>query len=657
MSLFSRSRAWSVLLLAAFLLPLMACESIDDDGDFAVEIRTAAAQGIPFNTLVELHAGIDEPRETWTARVDPNGVLRFRFEEDNLPHPRDFIWLEAQVQRADGVLIDLKVLVDEWQHIEAAVDEDGQITPNEFPRLFFSALRLVESEMLEHEADGLIRDGEKLRQYLDELDAQVLLDSTTALMVALNTSDPGFPDELDEIRKLFTQPEITRDLILQAGDTQPDLLAEIRTRVLDQADRKAGWNEPSELLGRFAMHLPRFPGITGDVFRFDTESSGRIGAPEGQDDFSWWLEDGSVKIDFAGDLTWRGSELQQDEDGNPVTAEFTERYDSARFHRILAGEESNLILVQAEFERVFDDEEFGTQTRTATRAMTGWFGSKDELPVEEVEGRWVLNLPDSDLDEQVASLRLDPNNMGEVEFGGWKAGETINWSSDESQLIFEAPDGRLEIEFVRPSRNGWVGIITELDETGAVISESVDLIDRGDSAFDPNDVAGTYWPFGGNVAPGMDSATAFRIRLTTAQEGEEGQAQSMRSVGWVVEDGDVVIRSCFDEEEQVWVGLQEDPDEELVCTEFRRRTWDLVRISERDEDDDDYVIVETLEVWNNEDLSEPPNNTFFKRLYFVERRSPEVGGEEQQAGHVASPLADILVPGRGHPDPEIGGER
>lgn len=640
------------LMTALLALGLFAaCEKVEDDPELALEIQTGSFPGLGRGNEFELHAGVEESSsQTWTATTDEDGALSFGIEVDNEPHPRDFLWITADLIAPNQSSLNFTVLVGEYADLRDAADADGVVSPAEFGRVRVSPLRAVETVMLNRANDGEpIRTTDTLRQRIDEIDGTQLLDSATAFYIAINTQNPGFPDELTSTSVIVDDEEMVTDLILQAGEVRPDILGDARAAALRDTDARTGWDTAADLGDRWGLFQPNYPGLTGEVLNFDSETAGRLGAPEGQDSFTWTFDNGVAQLDFAGDVTWEDSEERENEDGETVTVQFTESYESAEIHRIAAGQSSDLVLFQVRFRRVFDDEDLGTEIRETNEGFTAWRDSLDSVPAG-VEGVWSLNLPrDSDID-RAARVSLEANGMGEVLSGGWQDGETINWQASNGELLLEHPDGRLIIRFLRETEIGWFVTVTEEDDTGSVVGESVDIAGFGDQAFDPNDVAGRYEPYGGPSEPGASPQT-FQFQLQDDGSGMEGRTGDVRENAWTLENGNLVIRSCLDPEEEEWVGIDREPESDDECDGYRRREWDLVTVEPSDFDGT-FMVVEHFQQWNENSLDESPDVDEYRQLFFLERRALN---DSEASGSPRQRLRDVHVPGRGHPDPEISG--
>lgn len=639
-------------LIPAFLALAVAsaCEKVDVDPELAVKIETSAFAGLPEGQDVTLHSGVDEEGDqTWTDQVSADGSLTFDIEASDPPHPRDFLWMTASHDHSEEVSLDFTVLIGEFRNLEEAANADDVVTPDQSGRVLFSTLRIVEAELLRAANGGQpIRDADTLAELIDELDGETLLDSATALQLAFNTEVPGYPEALTSTEVIINDQSLVNDLILTAGEANPSALAEARSNALRDTELRVGWDTATDLGSRWALFQPGYPGVTGDVLHFDSASAGRIGSPEGVDSFTWTLGNGVAELDFAGDVSWQGSEEREDEDGDTVIANFAESYESATVHRIAEGQSSDLVLMTTRFLREFEDDSFEDETREVVRVFTAWRDTMNSLP-ESGDGRWAFNLPRHEQNDAASQVALQSNGMGEVLSGGWFDGETINWTGNGGLLRLDHPDGDMEIRFLKQTDIGWFAYISEIDNTGMVVHESVDLVDRGDEAF-PDDAADLYIPYAGPPDPSANP-NPFVYRLQDSGDALEGRANNTLSAAWVIENDDLVLRSCLDPEAARWVGISSEPTES-ECNSYRRRQWDLISLEPNDEEGL-YMVLEHFQGWSDNDFDAEPDAGEYQQLFFLERRALDEGSSNATTeGHRKR---SVYIPGRGHPDPGIGG--
>lgn len=640
-----------LVLVLGTLLAAVACEPVQDE-DYALEIQTSAMPGISPGTRVSLHVGIDEePSHTWEELVQRNRSVTFGIKDQNEPHPREFLWMTTQYQGPDDVTLDFTVLIGEYGDVRDAAGEDGVVTGEDYNRVLLSSLRFVESVMLTDLNGGEpIRSAATLSRRIDELDGVRLLDSATALQVAITTQVPGFPEELVDTSVIVDDQALVSDLILTAGETNPNALAAARADALRSTEFRTGWASESALGDRLALFQPGYPGVTGDALHFESDTAGWIGAPEGRDSFTWSLAGGVVEIDFAGEMSWEGTERRTNsQTGETEEFAYTESFDSATINRIAAGQDSDLILYQVSFNRDYEDEELDDTTRSLNQAYTAWRGTMDAVPAA-AEGTWSLNLPQRDRENGIIKALLQNNGMGQVLKGGWFSGETINWETDGGRLGLVHPNGRIDVRFLRASGAGWFALISETDDTGTVVREAVDLIGRGDDSWPGSGINDRYLPYGGPADPSANSSPVS-FTLDDENGGVEGRQGTALALGWSVENGDLILRNCFDEETGIWSGLESQPavDE---CDSYRQRTWDLLTIAPSDDGVGNYLVIEDFRFWNENALDEEPDGAEFRQVYYLEREEIESG--EDAVVH-PSALHELLLPGRGHPDSGISG--
>lgn len=645
-----------LVLVVSALLITVACEPVQDK-NYALEIQTSAMPGISPGTKVQLHVGIDEePTRTWEELVLRDRSVSFGIKERNEPHPREFLWMTTELDHPDpdeDTTFELTVLIGEYAALKEAAGDDGIVTGDEYGRVLLSSLRFVETVMLSDLNGGEpIRSASTLSRRIDQLDGVRLLDSATALQVALTTEVPGFPEELTELSVIVDDQALVSELILTAGEANPGALAAARAAALRSTQFRTGWSSENELGERLALFQPGYPGVTGDVLRFESNTAGWIGAPEGRDSFTWSLSEGVVEIDFAGDMTWEGTETRQNQLGDTFEVPYTESFDSATINRIAAGQDSDLILYQVSFQREYDDEDLEIEVEDITRELdqvyTAWRGTMDAVPAA-AQGTWSLNLPQRDRENGVIKALLQNNGMGQVLKGGWFNGETINWETDGGRLGLVHPDGRIDIRFLRETGVGWFAVISETDNTGTVVREAVDLVGRGEDSWDGSTLPDRYLPYGGPADPAANpSPVSFTFR--EENEGVEGRQGTALALGWSVESGDLIIRNCYDAENVLWQGLDQEPavDE---CDQYRRRVWDLLQIGPADDGVGNYLVLEYFQYWQNNPVNEEPDGGEFRQLYYLERQEIETGANSENPSQA---LHEMMIPGRGHPDPAIG---
>lgn len=592
--------------IPAFLALVIAtaCEKVDVDPELAVKIETSAFAGLSEGQEVTLHSGVDaEGDRSWTDRVEADGSLTFGIEAEDPPHPRDFLWMTASYPHSEDVTLDFTVLIGEFGDLEDSADADGVVTQDQSGRVLFSTLRIVEAELLRAANGGEpIRDADTLAERIDDLDGETLLDSATALQLAFNTDVPGYPESLTSTDVIINDQALVDDMIITAGETNPAALAVARSNALRDTEARVGWDTAADLGSRWALFQPGYPGVTGDVLRFDSATAGRIGAPEGVDTFTWTLGNGVAELDFAGNVTWQDSEEREDDEGESITVNFTESFDSATIHRIAEGQSSDLVLVTTRFDRVYEDESLEDETREVSRVFTAWRGTLGSLP-ESGDGRWAFNLPRRDRTNAASQVELTSGGMGEVLSGGWFNGETINWSTSGGLLSLDHPDGRVEIRFLEPAQIGWFALISEIDDTGTTVRESVDLVDRGDEAF-PSDVADLYVPYGGAPDP-TANPEPYRYQLQEGGDALEGRETSPFPNGWALENGNLILRSCFDPDDERWQGIRSEPDQS-ECGSYRRREWDLISQAPSDQAGY-YMVLEHFQGWNENEFDQTPD--------------------------------------------------
>lgn len=642
--IFSASNLRLLLLgvLAVFLFA--GCEPVDDRGPTALKLRSAVPAGFPPNTKVDLHAG----EETWSDRTDFNNVFNIRFEEEAEPAEDEFVWITVTVTLVSGESLVFETLVGEYGELVAAA-EDGLVTPTEFPRSRVTSLRAVESVLLTQANGGeAVREQTLVDSLMDELDPLRLLDAATVLDLFVQEGGPIIPDEVDSIASLAGNDALLADTLNEAGETWPHLLTNSRARALRDTDLRGGWETADDIASRYAVFMPRFPAVSGEVFRFNPDQTGTLGAPEGKDTFTWHLQDGVVHVDFAGDMTWRGRALLENEDGEQEVFDFTEHFESTEFHRITSGTNAELVFTKAEIRREYDrDDLHDPITRTAINAQTGWMTMMDAIPAD-VAGTWTMNLARQGLDEPALKVVLDANNTGEVILGPWQEGSTIEWQANGGELHLIAGDqSRVEIEFLRESIIGFSAIVREMDDTGSVVAETVELVEHGDRVFEDSDMPGLYLPFGGVPQPGA-TPRAKQYHLTETGDGDEFNSDQGTPVKWVLEQGDVVIRHCQNPDDGTWMGLEAEPTEEDNCGWYRRRAWDAISTEPAD-NGENVMVVETFKEWRLNELSEEPDNAR-RQLMFLTRETADSSSSVQAA---PSPTAQMAVPGRGYRDFDI----
>ncbi|MDQ2068732.1 hypothetical protein [Natronospira bacteriovora] len=603
--LWSTPRSLSGLVLLILMLPLfLACESVEDP--VVLDLRSGLELGDNSGQTVTLHDGESE----WSATSQPNGVFRIRIRSEDEPEPDTFLWMTVEVDAGAGMT--LEMLVGRYGDLLSAA-ENTIVTPNEMPRLLFTALRAVESSMLAELNDNQpVRSVDRFNELSEQLDPVLLLDGATALFLGIHSGGPSLSDEIASVSDLLADTALIDEIIARAAEERPDLLATARARALSATESRVGWDSEDDLPARLALFLPRFPAERGQLLELDASGYGRLAAPEGRDDFQWFFQNGVAMIEPEGEMSWRGSETRMSADGSVQAFSYTERYLSLELHRVVAGVESDIVLLRSEILREFDDEDLDDETRSPNSVYRAFSGQLDQLPFD-AEGVWAFNLPRRQQRSGAVRVALDANGAGEVRKGGWQEGQAINWSADGSDLTLTAGDNsRLELRFLKELPYSWAGLVREYDDAGELLSASVDLIDQGEMEFSDAEVAAEYLAWAGLEAPSQ--TTDLRFDLADDGSGEEVLGNRTINVGWVVTNGKLIMRACGDDEENRWLELTREPVSDSECDRYRRRSWDLVDIR-----DDFYLVTEHFQAWAENSFQEEADTAEYFRFYYLER--------------------------------------